>query len=51
MELATLTREGNKSRIRILRQPEVEKLIATHEAEEAAKAEQLKREKAAKGEK
>ena len=48
LELATLTREGDKTRIRILKSTEVDKLIKTYEAEEAEKAEQAKREKAAK---
>lgn len=48
MEIATLTRENDRTRIRILRQPEVEKLIKIFEDEEAEKAEQAKREKAAK---
>lgn len=48
LELATLTREGDKTRIRILKSSEVDTLIKAYEAEEAEKAEQAKREKAAK---
>jgi len=48
LEIATLTREKNKTRIRILPQGEVEKLIKAFEAEEEAKAEAAKKEKAAK---
>lgn len=43
-----MTRENDKTRIRILPQNEVEKLIKAFEAEEEAKAETLKKEKAAK---
>jgi len=50
LEIATLTRENGRTRIRILRQPEVEKLIKAFEAEEAIKAEEAKKEKAAKSE-
>lgn len=48
MEIATLTRENGKTRIRILPQGEVDKLIKAFEAEEEAKAEAAKKEKAAK---
>lgn len=47
LELATLTREGGKTRIRILKHTEVQKYIKAHEEEEAAKAEAAKKEKAA----
>jgi len=43
-----LVRENDKTRIRILPNSEVEKLIKTFEAEEEAKAEAAKKEKAAK---
>jgi 20S proteasome subunit alpha 3 len=49
LELATLTREGDKTRIRILKSSEVDVLIKAYEAEEAEKAEQAKRERAAAG--
>jgi len=48
LEIASLTRENGKTRIRILPQGEVDKLIKTFEAEEEAKAEAAKKEKAAK---
>ena len=51
MEIATLTRENDRTRIRVLKQAEVETLIKRFEAEEAEKAEQAKKEKAAKTEK
>ncbi|KAK3558711.1 hypothetical protein QTP86_027595 [Hemibagrus guttatus] len=43
-EIATLTRENGKTRIKVLKQKEVEELIKKHEAEEA-KAEKDKKEK------
>lgn len=48
LEISTLTRENDRTRIRILKQGEVETLIKAFEAEEAKKAEEAKREKAAK---
>lgn len=47
LELATLTREDGKTRIRILKHSEVAKYIKAHEEEEAAKVEAAKKEKAA----
>ena len=44
MEIATLTREDGKTKIKVLKQKEVEELIKRHEAEEA-KAEKDKKEK------
>lgn len=44
VEIATLTRENGKTRIKVLKQKEVEELIKKHEAEEA-KAEKDKKEK------
>lgn len=44
MEIATLTREDGKTKIKVLRQKEVEELIKRHEAEEA-KAEKDKKDK------
>jgi 20S proteasome subunit alpha 3 len=44
VEIATLTREGGKTVIRVLKQKEVEQLIKKHEEEEA-KAEREKKEK------
>lgn len=44
MEIATLTRENGKTRIKVLKQKDVEELIKRHEAEEA-KAEKDKKEK------
>lgn len=44
MEIATLTRKDGKTKIKVLRQKEVEGLIKRHEAEEA-KAEKDKKEK------
>lgn len=44
VEIATLTREGGKTLIRVLKQKEVEQLIKRHEEEEA-KAEREKKEK------
>ena len=48
IEMATLTREEGKTRIRVLKQAEIEDLIRVYEAEEAKKAEEAKREKQAK---
>lgn len=45
VEMATLTRENNKSRIRILPQHEVGVLIKKFEEEEEVKAEAAKKEK------
>lgn len=44
VEIATLTREDGKTKIKVLKQKEVEELIKRHEAEEA-KAEKDKKEK------
>lgn len=44
MEIATLTREDGRTKIKVLKQKEVEELIKRHEAEEA-KAEKEKKEK------
>lgn len=44
VEIATLTREDGKTKIKVLKQKEVEQLIKRHEAEEA-KAEKDKKEK------
>ena len=44
MEIATLTREDGKTKIKVLKQKEVEELIKRHEAEEA-KAEKDKKDK------
>lgn len=44
VEIATLTRENGKTRIKVLKQKEVEELIKKHEAEEA-KAEKDKKDK------
>lgn len=44
MEIATLTREDGKTKIKVLKQKEVEELIKKHEAEEA-KSEKEKKEK------
>lgn len=44
VEIATLTRENGKTKIKVLKQKEVEELIKKHEAEEA-KAEKDKKEK------
>lgn len=44
VEIATLTRENGKTKIKVLKQKEVEELIKRHEAEEA-KAEKDKKEK------
>lgn len=44
VEIATLTRENGKTRIKVLKQKDVEELIKRHEAEEA-KAEKDKKEK------
>lgn len=44
VEIATLTREDGKTKIKVLKQKEVEELIKKHEAEEA-KAEKDKKEK------
>lgn len=44
MEIATLTREDGKTKIKVLKLKEVEELIKRHEAEEA-KAEKDKKEK------
>ncbi|PIO12075.1 hypothetical protein AB205_0069170, partial [Aquarana catesbeiana] len=44
VEIATLTRENGKTKIRVLKQKEVEELIKLHEAEEA-KIEKEKKEK------
>jgi len=45
LEMATLTRENNRTRIRILPQSEVVELIKAFEVEEEKKAEAAKREK------
>jgi len=47
VEIATLTREDNKTRICILRTAEVEALIKKHEAEEAKAEAEKKKDKAA----
>ncbi|XP_024001199.1 proteasome subunit alpha type-4-like [Salvelinus sp. IW2-2015] len=44
VEIATLTREDGKTKIKVLKQKEVEELIKRHEAEEA-KAEKDKKDK------
>ena len=44
VEIATLTRENGKTKIKVLKQKEVEELIKKHEAEEA-KAEKDKKDK------
>lgn len=44
VEIATLTRENGKTKIKVLKQKDVEELIKKHEAEEA-KAEKDKKEK------
>lgn len=44
VEIATLTREGEKTKIKVLKQKEVEELIKRHEVEEA-KAEKDKKDK------
>lgn len=44
VEIATLTREDGKTKIKVLKKKEVEELIKQHEAEEA-KAEKSKKEK------
>lgn len=43
--MATLTRENDRTRIRILPQKQVEELIKKFEAEEEKKAEEAKRDK------
>ena len=43
--MATLTRDNNKTKIRVLPQKEVTALIKTFEAEEEKKAEAAKKEK------
>ncbi|KAJ6224838.1 hypothetical protein RDWZM_003383 [Blomia tropicalis] len=45
LEIATLTREDGKTKIRILKQQEIEKYIKAFEQEEAQKAEAAKKEK------
>lgn len=45
VEMATLTRDNNKTKIRVLPQREVTALIKTFEAEEEKKAEAAKKEK------
>lgn len=44
VEIATLTREDGKTKIKVLKQKDVEELIKRHEAEEA-KAEKDKKDK------